>query len=67
MVMEFWPGWFDHWGTGHQGVSVDRKYAITLNPIFHDAVGTTKHNWSAWCQYNVTGWVSMWAYDMLSQ
>ena len=22
---------------------------------------------SAWCQYNVTGWVSMWAYDMLSQ
>ena len=36
---------------------------------FHhwDEVGTTKHNWSAWCQYNVTGWVSMWAYDMLSQ
>ena len=28
---------------------------------------TTKHNWSAWCQYNVTGWVSMCAYDMLSQ
>ena len=25
------------------------------------------HNWSARCQYNVTGWVSMWAYDMLSQ
>ena len=22
---------------------------------------------SARCQYNVTGWVSMWAYDMLSQ
>ena len=20
-----------------------------------DEVGTTKHNWSAWCQYNVTG------------
>ena len=33
----------------------------------HDEVGTTKHNWSAQCQYNVTGWVSMWAYDMLSQ
>ena len=28
---------------------------------------TMKHNWSAWCQYNVTGWLSMWAYDMLSQ
>ena len=31
----------------------------------------TKRNWSAWCQYNVTGWGSstsiMWAYDMLSQ
>ena len=25
-------------------------------------VGTTKHNWSVTCQYNVTGWVSMWAY-----
>ena len=24
-----------------------------------DEVGTTKHNWSAWCQYNVTGLVSM--------
>ena len=33
----------------------------------HDEGGTTKHNWSARCQYNVTGWVSMWAYDMLSQ
>ena len=33
----------------------------------YDDVGTMKHNWSAWCQYNVTGWVSMWAYDMLSQ
>ena len=25
----------------------------------HDEEGTTKHNWSARCQYNVTGWVSM--------
>ena len=33
----------------------------------YDEVGTTKYNWSAWCQYNVTGWVSIWAYDMLSQ
>ena len=30
-------------------------------------VGTTKRNWSALCQYNVTGCVSMWAYDMLYQ
>ena len=29
-----------------------------------DEGGTTKHNLSARCQYNVTGWVSMWAYDM---
>ena len=39
-------------------------------PCLHgtqDEVGTMKHNWSARCQYNVTGWVSMWAYDMLSQ
>ena len=36
-------------------------------PCLHgtqDHVGTTKHDWSAWCQYNVTGWVNMWAYDM---
>ena len=38
-------------------------------PLFFapSLLGTMKHNWSAWCQYNVTGWVSMWAYDMLSQ
>ena len=28
---------------------------------------TTKHNWSAWCQYNVTGWVSMWVYGAVRQ
>ena len=33
----------------------------------HDEVGTTKHNWSAQCQYNMTGWVSILAYDMLYQ
>ena len=33
----------------------------------YDEVGTTKHNWSARCQYNVTGWVSMWVCDMLFQ
>ena len=32
----------------------------------HDEGGTTKHNSSAQCLYNVTGWLSMWAYDMLS-
>ena len=29
-------------------------------PCLHgtqDEVGTTKHNWSARCQYNVTAWV----------
>ena len=29
----------------------------------YDEVGTTKHNWPARCQYNVT-WV--WAYDVLT-
>ncbi|KAK3103421.1 hypothetical protein FSP39_019072 [Pinctada imbricata] len=22
MVMEFWPGWFDHWGQAHKGLSI---------------------------------------------
>ena len=30
-------------------------------------VGIMKHNWWAWFQYSVTGWVSVWAYDTLSQ
>ena len=30
-------------------------------------VRTTKYNWLVWCQYNVTGWGTMWAYDMISQ
>ena len=33
----------------------------------YDEVGTTKHNWLARCQYKETGWVSMWACDMLFQ
>ena len=33
----------------------------------YDEVETMKHKWLAQCQYNVTGWVSMWVYDMLSQ
>ena len=41
-----------------------KTYYITM--IYaQDEVGTTKHNWAAWCQYNVSGWGSMWAYDML--
>ena len=41
---------------------------LVLGPVMPKTleVGTTNHNWSARCQYNVTGWVSMWAYDMLS-
>ena len=49
-------------GVGPLTLKFDRA---TPFPKFN--VGTTKHNWSAWCQYNVTGWVSMWACDMLSQ
>ena len=30
-------------------------------------VRTTKHNWSVQCQYNVTGWDTMWACDRLFQ
>ena len=39
------------------------------DPCLHgtyDEVGTTKHYLLARCQYNVTGWVSMWASDMLA-
>ena len=52
------------------GCSHTKDFKNGSGPCFHGTpyeVGTTKHNWSAWCQYNVTGWVSMWAYDMLSQ
>ena len=42
---------------------------LVMGPSQHDTqheVETTKHNWSAQChyQYNVTGWVSMWANDI---
>ena len=40
--------------------------APCLHGTYNEVV-TTKHNWLARCQYNVTGWVSMWAYYMLSQ
>ena len=52
------------------GSSHTKDFKNGNGPCLHDnqdEVGTTKHNWSAWCQYNVNGWVSMWAYDMLSQ
>ena len=43
------------------------RRSLVSPPLAKSEEGTTKHNWSARCQYNVTGWVSMWAYDMLSQ
>ena len=52
------------------GSSHTKYFKSGSDPCLHgtyDEVGTTKHNWSARCQYNVTGWVSMWACDMLSQ
>ena len=52
------------------GPVIPKTLKIGGGPCLHgtyDEGGTTKHNWSARCQYNVTGWVSMWAYDMLSQ
>ena len=52
------------------GSSHTKDFKNGSGPCLHgtqDEVGTTKHDWSARCQYNVTGWVSMWAYDMLSQ
>ena len=51
------------------GSSHTKDFKNRTGPCLHgtqDEVGTTKHNWSARCQYNVTGWVSMWAYDMLA-
>ena len=52
------------------GSSHPNHFKNGTGPCLHgtyDEVGTTKHNWLARCQYNVTGWVSMWACDMLSQ
>ena len=52
------------------GSSHTKNFRNGSGPCLHgtqDEVGTTKHDWLAQCQYNVTGWVSMWAYDMLSQ
>ena len=51
------------------GFSHTKEVKCGSGPCLHgtqDEVGTIEHNWSAQCQYNVTGWVSMWAYDMLS-
>ena len=52
------------------GSSHTKDFKNESGPFLHgtqDEVVTTKHNWLAWCQYNVTGWVSMWPYDMLFQ
>ena len=49
--------------------SLTKDFKNGSGPCLHgtqDEAGTTKHNWSARCQNNVTGWVSMWAYNMLS-
>ena len=42
--------------TPHQVPVVQNRFVLVL-----------VHKWLAPCQYNVTGWVSMYAYDMLSQ
>ena len=54
----------------NRGSSHTKDVKIGSGPCLHgihNEVGTMKHNWLAWCQYNMTGWVSMWAYDMLSK
>ena len=66
--MTNWFCWFDSQFLLSPGHTQDVKNGSGL--CLHgtqDEVGTTKHTWSAWCQYNVTGWVNMWAYDMLFQ
>lgn len=25
MVMEFWTGWFDHWGEAHHGMTLESR------------------------------------------
>jgi len=30
MVMEFWTGWFDHWGEKHHVVSNERESVLSL-------------------------------------
>ena len=58
---------FDSWlvmGPGHTK-DFENSSGLCLHGT-EDEVGTTKHNWLAMCQYNVTGWVSMWVYGMLT-
>lgn len=33
MVMEFWPGWFDHWGQPHKGLDIPGNRTITISSI----------------------------------
>ena len=52
------------------GSSRTKQLKNESGPCLHgtqDEVETTQHNFSARCQYDMTGWVSMWACDMLSQ
>ena len=49
------------------GPVIRRTLNMGVIPACMVLMMTTKHNWSARCQYNVTGWVGMWACDMLSQ
>ena len=60
-----WFYGFDSWLV--LGAVIPKTIKMSVVPVCMDEEGTTKHNWSAKCQYNVTGWVSMWDCDMLFQ
>ena len=47
------------------GAQATVDYQQTVNKR-HQSYKTMQHNWSAQCQYNLTGWVSMWDYDLFS-
>ena len=47
------------------GAQATVDYQQTVNKR-HQSYKTMQHNWSAECQYNLTGWVSMWDYDLFS-
>ena len=61
LTMGLIPGWC--WVQSYQ---IILKWEWSCLHGTQDKVGTSKHNCLARCQYNVTGWVSMWACDMLS-
>ena len=39
MVMEFWPGWFDHWGEEHNLMPVKGKCRTVANGNHQTCVG----------------------------